>query len=66
MITNDLITKEIEFENKKHSIEIFKEIKEDTLYLKCSEYDHNSYKTCQNQIKCMFYRENHKTKDYKC
>ena len=65
MIINDLITKEIEFGDKKHSIEIFEEIKEDTLYPKCSKYDHNSHKTCQNQTKYMFCKGNHETKDHK-
>ena len=66
LITNDLITKEIEFGDKKHSVEIFEEIKEDTLCPKCSKYDCNSHKTCQNPTKYMFCRENHEIKDYKC
>ena len=66
MITNDLITKEIEFKNKNYSAEIFKGIKKDTLYSKCFKYDHKSHKTCQNQTKYMFCKKNYKTKDYKC
>ena len=66
LIVNDLITKEIEFRDKKHSVEIFKVIKEDILCPKCSKYDYSSHKTCQNQTKYMFCRENHETKDHKC
>ena len=66
LIVNDLITKEIEFKDKKYLVEIFKDIKEDTLYSKYSKYDHNSHKTYQNQTKCIFCRENHETKDHKC
>ena len=46
LIANDLIVKGIEFGNKKHSVEIFKKIKKNTLYPKCSEYDHSSHKAC--------------------
>ena len=46
LITNDLIVKEIEFEDKKHLVEIFEEIKEDTLCPKCFKHDYNSHKTC--------------------
>ena len=66
LIINDLIVKEIEFEDQKHSVEIIEEVKKDILYPKCSEYDYNSHKTCQNQVKCMFYKENHEIKDHEC
>ena len=66
MIINDLIIKEIECKDKKHLIEIFKEIKKDTLCPKCFKYDYNSHKTYENQTKYMFCKENHEIKDYKC
>ena len=62
MIINDFIVKEIEFKDKKHLVEIFEEIKEDTLCPKCSKYGHNSHKTCQNQTEYMICKENHKIK----
>jgi hypothetical protein len=65
-IANSLIAKEEEFGGKKHSVEIFEEIKKDTLCSKCSEYGHSSYKACQNQAKCMFCAKNHEAKDHKC
>ena len=41
-------------------------MKENILCLKCFKYDHNSYKTYQNQTQYMFCKENYETKDYKC
>ena len=65
-IADRVITKGIEFEGKNHSVKLFLEVKADTICFKCSEFDHNSYKACENQVKYVFCEQNHKIKDYKC
>jgi hypothetical protein len=65
-IADSLIAKGIEFGGKKHSVELFLEIRADDICSKCSNFGHNSYKACQEQLKCNFCGKDHETKDHKC
>ncbi len=66
IIADGLIAKGIEFGGKRHTIELFQEMKQDTICQKCSKYGHNSYNACQNDLKCNFCEGDHETKDHKC
>ena len=66
LIANSLIAKGIEFGGKNHPVELFLEIKADTICSKCSQFDHNGHKICENQAKCAFCGLDHETKDHKC
>jgi hypothetical protein len=65
-IADECIVKGIDFSGKNHKVELFLEARVDIICSKCSQFGHNSYKTCLEQPKCFIYKEKHKAKDHKC
>ena len=65
-IADSLIAKGIEFGGKRHTVELFQETKADIICQKCSKFGHNSYKACQESLKCNLCGKEHETKDHKC
>jgi hypothetical protein len=45
-IADSLIAKGLEFGGKKHTVELFNEIKAEVICPKCSKFGHNSFKPC--------------------
>ena len=66
IITDSLIANRIEFRGKKHSVKLFQENRVDIICSKCSNFSYNSYKACQEPLKCNFCAGNYETKDHKC
>jgi hypothetical protein len=65
-IIDRCIIKEIDFSSKNDKVELFLEAKVDTIYSKCSQFGHNSYKDYQESPKCAIYEGNHEIKNHKC
>ena len=53
-LSNSSIAKEINFEGKKHTVELFQENRPEDICSKCFEFDYNSYKSCEKGSKCIF------------